>query len=359
MAEGSISTVQQLFTGIVEGRVPRQVRLFAAQGMLPVPREDLLRLQFLLSADPDEELAGLAKTSLKNEADLTLVDWIRETELEALVLDLVVRVREEDSVWSAVAVAPNVSDETLRILARHGSPLVQDIVVTNQVRVMSCLEILDDLRANPRVSPVVLRRIKEFEEEFIEKALKQEGALDAQGVHSVSIDDALKALREIGARIPGEEAMPYPVTEDPEIAELLAKQEGPLHTRLADMSVREKVMCALKGSREERGVLINSRNRLVVHAVLASPKLAENEVERFANSRSVSEEVLRIISSNNKWLRMYGVVLAVAQNPKAPLQTALRLLPQLNSRDLMRVSRNRNVPPVVRRRAGDLHAKRR
>jgi hypothetical protein len=359
MAEGSITTAQQLFTGIIEGKVPRQVRLFAAQGMLPVPREDLLRLQFLLSADPDEELADAARASIKRETDVTLVDWIRESAIEALVLDLVVRVRDEETVWSAVAVAPTVSDETLRVLARHGSPLVQDIVVTNQVRVMSCLEILDDLKANPRISPVVLRRIKEFEEEFIEKALAQEGALEQEEVRNVSIEEALGALRAIGAHIPGEAAMPFPGNEDAEIAELLSTQEEPLHVRLADMTVREKVMCALKGTREERGVLINSRNRLVVHAVLGSPKLAENEVERFANSRSVSEEVLRIISSNNKWLRLYGVVLAVVQNPKAPLQTALRLLPQLNSRDLMRVSRNRNVPPVVRRRAEDLHSKRR
>ena len=359
MAEDSINTAQQLFTGIIEGKVPRQVRLFAAQGMLPVPREDLLRLQILLSADPDEELADAARASIKNEADLTLVDWIRENTIEALVLDLVVRVRDEETVWAAVAVAPTVSDETLRVLARHGSPLVQDIVMTNQVRVMSCLEILDDLRANPRVPPVVLRRIKEFEEEFIEKALAQEGALEQPEVHGVSIEEALGALREIGAHIPREATMPYPVNEDAVIAELLARQEGPLHARLADMTVREKVMCALKGTREERGVLINSRNRLVVHAVLGSPKLAENEVERFANSRSVSEEVLRIISSNNRWLRMYGVVLAVVQNPKAPLQTALRLLPQLNTRDLMRISRNRNVPPVIRRRAEDMHSKRR
>jgi hypothetical protein len=87
--------------------------------------------------------------------------------------------------------------------------------------------------------------------------------------------------------------------------------------------------------------------------------MSDNEVEQYANSRSVSEEVLRIISSNNKWLRLYSVVLAVVQNPKTPLQTALRLLPRLNSRDLMRASKNRSVPPVVRRRAADMHAKRR
>jgi hypothetical protein len=359
MAEESITSVQQLFKGITEGKVPRQVRLFAAQGMLPVPREDLLRLQALLSADPDQELAAVAAASLKHETDLTIVDWIRQHEIEALVLDLVIRVRDEENVWSAVAVAPNVSDETIRVLARHGSPLVQDIIMTNQVRILSCLEILEDLKANPRISLVVLRRIREFEEEFIEKALAQGVALEEEELRRVSIEEALGALREIGAHIPREATMPYPIFREPELAEGLEKQELPLHARLADMTVREKVMSALKGTREERGVLINSRNRLVVHAVLASPKMSDNEVEQYANSRSVSEEVLRIISSNNKWLRLYGVVLAVVQNPKAPLQTALRLLPRLNSRDLVRVSKNRSVPPVVRRRAADMHAKRR
>jgi len=359
MADESITTVQQLFNGIIEGKVPRQVRMFAAEGMLPVPREDLLRLQALLSADPDQELAAVAAKSLKHESDQTLVEWIHQNEIEALVLDLVIRVRDEDTIWAAVAVAPTVSDETLRVLALHGSPLIQDIIMTNQVRLMSCLEILEDLKANPRISPVVLRRIREFEEEFIEKALGQAEALEQGEIRSVRIDEALAALRAIGAHIPREATMPYPISAEPELVETLETHEAPLHARLADMTVREKVMCALKGSREERAVLVNSRNRLVVHAVLASPKTADNEIERFANSKSVSEEVLRIISSNNKWLRLYGVVLAVVQNPKAPLQTALRLLPRLNSRDLMRVSRNRSVPPVVRRRAGDLHAKRR
>ena len=359
MAEESITTVQQLFRGITEGRVPRQVRMFAAQGLLPVAREDLFRLQALLSADPDQELAAAAAESLRHESDLTLVEWIEHNEIESLVLDLVIRVRDEDSVWSAAAVAPNVSDETLRVLARHGNPVVQDIIMTNHVRILSCLEILEDLKANPRISPVVLRRIREFEEEFIEKALAQGDALKDESFRGVSIEDALAALREIGAHIPRESAMPYPVSTEPELAEDLERQELSFQARLADMTVREKVVCALMGTREERGVLINSRNRLVVHAVLASPKLADNEVERYANSRSVSEEVLRIISSNNKWLRLYGVVLAVVQNPKTQLQTALRLLPKLNSRDLMRVARNRSVPAVVRRRAADLHAKRR
>jgi hypothetical protein len=125
------------------------------------------------------------------------------------------------------------------------------------------------------------------------------------------------------------------------------------------MTIKEKIVCALKGTREERAILINSRVRLVVNSVLASPKLSDSEVESFANSRSVSDEVVRIIANNGRWLRLYSIVLALVQNPKIPLQQALRLLPQINSRDMIKISRNRNAHPVIRKRAAQFVNQRR
>jgi hypothetical protein len=97
----------------------------------------------------------------------------------------------------------------------------------------------------------------------------------------------------------------------------------------------------------------------VVNAVLSSPKLSDTEVERFAQLRSVSEEVIRLIADNRRWLRLYSVVLALVQNPKTPLQQAIRMLPQLNQRDMTKVARNRNAHPVVRRRASQIMQQRR
>ena len=54
-----------LIAGIVKGQVPRQVRLFAAQGLLPISREELLGLQCVLSSDPNEELAKVAADSVR------------------------------------------------------------------------------------------------------------------------------------------------------------------------------------------------------------------------------------------------------------------------------------------------------
>ncbi len=340
-----------LIAGIIKGQVPRQVRLFAAQGLLPVSREDLLSLQCILSSDPDKDLAKVAADSIRAEEDKTLLDWIRDHPPEALVLDQLIRIRESEAIWASVAAHGNVSDETLRVLAKNGPPVVQDIIITNQVRVLGCLEILDDLRENPQANQVVLRRVREFEEEFIQKVLAEQEAAAAAGP---SVEEAIKALHSIGAHIPKEIEMPYPLTEDQALEEAVKKSQTETHARLLKMSVHERIVCALRGTREERAILINSRNRLIQRSVLACPKLSETEIEQFAASRSIATEVIKAIADNKRWLRNYPVIIALALNPKTPVYTAKSILPRLNHRDRVRVSRDRNLNPVTRQIAAKL-----
>jgi len=120
------------------------------------------------------------------------------------------------------------------------------------------------------------------------------------------------------------------------------------------MSVHERIICALRGSREERAILVNSRNRLIQRSVLACPKLSDSEIEQFASSRSVAQEVIKQIADNRRWLRQYSVILALSMNPKTPVYTAKSILPRLTYRDKMRVSRDRNLPPVTRQIATKL-----
>jgi len=340
-----------LIAGIVKGQVPRQVRLFAAQGLLPISREELLGLQCVLSSDPNEELAKVAADSVRGEDLNTILDWLRDQPPESLVLDQLIRVRDEETIWAAVAAHSNVSDETLRVIAKNSAPMVQDIIMTNQVRLLGCLEILDDLRTNPQVNQVVLRRIREFEEEFIVKVLAEEEAAAAAGP---SVEEAIHALHEIGAHIPKEETMPYLLTEDQELEDAVKKANQSVHARLLDMSVHGRIICALRGTREERAILVNSRNRLIQRSVLACPKLTDSEIEQFASSRSVAQEVIKIIADNRRWLRQYSIIMALAMNPKTPVYTAKSILPRLNQRDKVRVSRDRNLPPVTRQIAKKL-----
>ena len=118
--------------------------------------------------------------------------------------------------------------------------------------------------------------------------------------------------------------------------------------RLSEMNVPQKMARATKGTREERAILIRDPNKLIAVAVLSSPKLTDSEVESIAKMSSVSDEILRIISTNRNWMKNYVVASALARNPKTPLAISMHLLNRLNEKDLRTLSTNRNVPEVLR-----------
>ena len=49
------------------------------------------------------------------------------------------------------------------------------------------------------------------------------------------------------------------------------------------------MITALKGTREERAILIRDPNRIVATAVLGSPKVTDGEIESFAAMKNVSD----------------------------------------------------------------------
>lgn len=117
---------------------------------------------------------------------------------------------------------------------------------------------------------------------------------------------------------------------------------------LSALPVPEKLKLAMRGSREQRAILIRDPNKIVAVAVLSSPKLTETEVESFARMVNVSDEVLRIIGTNRAWLRNYAVVAALAKNPKTPPTVSLSLIQRLHERDVKALITDRNVPEAVR-----------
>jgi hypothetical protein len=137
-------------------------------------------------------------------------------------------------------------------------------------------------------------------------------------------------------------------TDEPGPAEVQEAHQASVMERIAKMTVPEKLTLAMKGSREERGVLIRDSNKLVSTAVITSPKLTESEVESIARMANVSDEILRIIATNRAWIKNYSVVSALAKNPKTPVALSMNLLPRLHEKDLKALSTNRNIPDVIR-----------
>ena len=117
---------------------------------------------------------------------------------------------------------------------------------------------------------------------------------------------------------------------------------------LAAMTFPQRLKAAMKGTREQRAILIRDPNKLICASVLSSPKVSSPEVESFARMQNVSEDVLRIIGSNRAWLKSYGVILALTKNPKTPLAMSMQLMTRLTTKDLAKLSVDRNVPEALR-----------
>ncbi len=118
--------------------------------------------------------------------------------------------------------------------------------------------------------------------------------------------------------------------------------------RISQMTVPQRLSLAMKGTREERAILIRDSNKLISLAVLSSPKLTETEVESFARMTSLSEEIPRTIAGTRAWAKSYAICVALVKNSKTPVAISMNLLSRLNDKDLRSIANDRNVPEILR-----------
>jgi hypothetical protein len=117
--------------------------------------------------------------------------------------------------------------------------------------------------------------------------------------------------------------------------------------RIQQMSPVDKISFALKGTKEARGVLIRDSNKEIAMTVLKNPKITESEVEFYAASTSVSEDIQREIGKNREWCKKYNVLRALVFNSKTPVGVSLEKLPYVKEKDLQFLAKSKSVPTVV------------
>jgi len=145
--------------------------------------------------------------------------------------------------------------------------------------------------------------------------------------------DTLSDLPEV-SEIPG-----VPTDED---------AEGVEPKQLSSLSILERMKLAMKGTREQRAVLVRDSNKLVAAAVMASPKLSEAEIEAFTRMGNVSEDVMRIIGTNRSWVKNYSIMLGVCRHPKTPPAIAMSFVQRLHEKDLKHLVTDRNAREGLR-----------
>lgn len=118
--------------------------------------------------------------------------------------------------------------------------------------------------------------------------------------------------------------------------------------RVQRMNVAQKVKFAFRADKEGRALLLKETSKLVVLAVLNSPKITEQEIEAVAKSRNVSDDILRAVARKKEWIGNYAIKLGLVGNPKTPIAIAMSQLPLIKTRDLGFLGKDRGVPEAIR-----------
>lgn len=328
------------------GGVPRELRLMAAQGLLPLNPVDFTELLHHLLADSDASIRETAGATLGGIPEGEMLALLRDRETPTGVLAWGLANRAEKELREAALQNPSTPDEAIEALAAELPENLAELVVINQVRLLRRTTMLVALEGNPDLSADQRRRLRELRESFHIGEKPVEAPPPPPAPEDVAPPGEEEPVPE-GEVLSEEEAMVrYLTAEERQHEEKVSALQ-----RVFRLNTAEKVITALKGSREERAILVRDPNRIVSSAVLGSPRLTEPEIESFAGMKSVGTEVLRAIGANKDWTKRYGVVSNLVRNPRTPLSISLTMVPRLNPRDLKTISVDRNVPEVIRKHA--------
>ena len=328
MADSQASLLEQVRSGS-----NRQLQLLAAEGLLPLPPEQLIPVQVSLTLGSDMEVATRAAESLK-KVDARFAQSYLSREAGPEVLAFFAGYVTHPLVIETILRRRDVPRHILADLARRLPADLQEVLLLRQDAIVEAPEILTALEENPDLSSYTQRRIDEYREHLLprERSRPQPLAPAAED----EIDDI-----ELAAEVEAARVLPESGEVDVEKTKL---SEGQIRT----LSIPARLKLTRGAPRSLRSILIRDSNSLVAVSVVTNNALSDQEVEQTASNRAVIEEVLEAIARNRQWSAKYNICKALVQNPRTYLPTALRLMTRLSVRDLRELSRDRNVADAIR-----------
>jgi hypothetical protein len=368
---------------------PAPVKLMTARGMAPLPPADLVVALYQLSFETDTTLRDAA---LKSAAELpdAVMKGALATALDVRVLDFYARrVTQRPAMLEVVLLNKATHDDTFRHLAKILGERDLEMIAKNEERMLRHPAIIAALYMNPKTRMSTAQRALEL---AVRNGIRVEGipAFDEaakainESAGAAQDADAMDAAFREATTVAVDEAAPLQIvaldpTEQQKIdreAAIAAEADAAIaevgdqklaaHTaeteekkkKLTDLSPAAKIRVATLGNAFSRSVLIRDKNMTVAMACIRSPGVSESEAKKYANDRSLDEDIIRYVSNHRQWTRLPAVRMALCNNPKTPLATTLRFLPLLGIQDLKALARSKGVPSAIAKAAKTLVAAR-
>src|SRR5689334_6244251 len=373
---------------IKKNAVPVNVMRSAALGSLPISSDETLEVLVYLTNNP---LFG-------QDARMTLARWDAQSAMEVLgkettAPDVLLYFWQEQNrrpgLMPTLIENPAIPENLLMELAGDGSREIVNMLLTS-ARARALPSVVEALSANEYVTPAEAEALRNS----IAKPVEHEAApqeLAGAAETSPEVEAAHKAFeQEHASEIAAEEGKPFELVKDEEtpseatttgaeeaapVADAVPQEQATaapsaaaldefeveeqkrltILQRVSKLNVGQRIKLGFIGSREERAILIRDTARLVQNAVLSSPKVTDAEVESFAGSKNLQENVFREIARQRRFIKLYPVVRNLVNNPKCPLDISLTLIKTLMVYDLKSLRHNKNVPDTIRKVAAKLY----
>ena len=368
--------------------------------MLPLSNEQMLEVLVTLRNDENPEVSSAACATIDTLDPASFITLAGDAESPAEVLAfLCAWPRATREVVEAAVFNRATPDEALTfVAARSQDPNIVEAISLKQQSLIRSPEIIEAILANPGRTPEAERRALEVRAEFFDKQfganmvageqrVRAEADLAARpeqqpvrdtvsisgiddlirlGLIEADVDDSVLTEYEeefgpFDARPPSPEQQ---IDIEQMVTEVVAEQEGlspermPIFQQVALMSIKDRVMLAIKGTREARTILVRDANRIVASAVMRNPRLTDTEVEQISSIKTVPEDVLRQIGQTRAWTRSYTVIHNLVRNPRTPIAISLGFLNRIQTRDMRALSLNKNIPDVIRTTSARMYIKR-
>ncbi|MGB9233835.1 MAG: hypothetical protein WCC04_05430 [Terriglobales bacterium] len=372
---------------IRDSQVPASLMQAAVRGSLSVPPGEMLEILVHLAVH---------HKGLGQQARLTLAGWDEKASLAAAsdpatspeVLGYFAALENlRMQLLPALTENPSVTEEALGQLASQGTRAVVEALLAS-ARVTNSPALLTDLQSNSNLRPSELaeignklatltgaapvsdeREVDAHSEQALtgfltENAAAIESEKDTPfhaigGIHDDHLSEATGAGTPAAASASAVDTRIAPGTAAAVAAAHAKKQAAPGHVerrdstlqKIAKLDVKGRIALAVRGSKEERSILIRDGTKLVALAVLESPKVSDGEVEGFALQKNVLEAVLRQIPLKRRFAKNYNIMRNLVFNPRTPLDLSLGLMKGLLVHDLRNLSGNKEVPETIRKLA--------
>jgi hypothetical protein len=343
---------------VLARETPPQVKLLAARGVIPGAKPgDIVIVVSILAGGEDAKLAETARATLAKLPAPILQGALSADLPGSVILELARVYPNQHEVITSLLRMVRIGTEALELMADAADERAGELIATNEQLMLKSPTVIEKLYMNKRVRMSTADRLVELAVRhnlelkipaFAEAAQAIKNELILEPAPEPYFDDVLfKEANQLGEklRIDAENPDTHEVDEDGE--EKLKKEVLPLHAKLAQMTVSQKIRAATLGSTGERLILVRDPNRLVATAAVKSPLMRENEAAQISASRAVTEDVLRQIALNREFTRSYQVKINLVMNPRCPLTFATRLIPHLRDSDLRILAKSKNISAAI------------